>query len=210
MKVHSLFFCLWAMIPAGLAAQVQLRNLSLVSPDSAVLYIGIPNKLAVSGFKESKNITLRYADHIVVSPEKDGIFYVSVSTMGNMSIAVLQGRRKLKEISFAVRQLTDPVVVLGNWQGNSIPKDSLLLNRQLRVILPNCLINFRDEVLNFDLQIITRNQTGPVHHIKGYSIPDELLPQLLKLQSGDELLFSNIRSISAFIADRFRFSLKLQ
>lgn len=196
-------------MPAGLTAQIQLRNQLLSSPDSAVLYIGITNKLTVSGIKQPQNITLRYQG-INVSPEKDGLFHVAVITKGNMSVAVFQERQKLKEIPFSVRQVSDPVVVLGNWQGNSIPKDSLLLNRQLRVLLPDCLINYRDEVLYFDFQIITRNQAGTVHHIKGNRIPDELLPQLVKLQRGDEILFTNIRSISAFTQDGFGFSVTLQ
>lgn len=209
MKVHRLFLCLWAMLPFGLTAQLQLRNLSLVSPDSAVLYIGIPNKLAASGFKHLKKITLHYYDNIV-SPNKEGLFYVAVSTKGNIPIAIFQGHRKVKEIPFAVRKITDPIVVLGNWQGNSIPKDSLLLNRELRVILPNCLINYRDDVLYFDFQIVAANQSGTVHHIKGNRIPDELLPQLSKLRSGDELLFTNILSSFAFINNRFSFSLTTQ
>jgi GldM C-terminal domain len=209
MKTKWLGLSLLLLVPTALAAQVQLRNLSLSSPDSAVLYIGINNQLTVAGFKHLQNITLHYHDNIV-SPNKDGLFHVAVVTKGNMPIAVFQGHRKVKEISFAVRQITDPVVVLGNWQDNNIPKDSLLLNRRLRIIFPDCLIDYRDEVLYFDFQIITGNQSGTVHHIKGNRMPDELLPQLAKLQTGDKLIFTNICSSFAFIHNRFSFSLTIQ
>lgn len=209
MKTKYYSLLLLIVSPFCLLAQVQLRNLSLQTPDSAVLYMGVYNTIAISGLKHQENITVRYNDR-VVSPDKDGHFQVTVARKGTMAVAVYAGRQKVKTVSFSVRKLTDPVVVLGQWRDEVIPKDSLLHNRQLKVILPGCLMSFRDEVMHFDLQIIAGKKPGEIYHIKGNSIPDEFMPKMAKLQSGDRLLFTNIRSQTNCIGYEAQFTITLK
>jgi GldM C-terminal domain len=197
------------MLPVGLTAQVQLRNLSLNSPDSMVLYIGINNTLAVSGMGNAKNITLKYHERVVL-PDANGLFNIATFTKGETPILLFQGKRKIQAFTFAARYLSDPIVALGLCESESCTKDSILASRRLRVFLPSCLVRYRDEVLNFDFQIITAGKTGTLHHIKGSIIPDDLLPQLTDLKKGDQLLFSNIRSRAAFHNSHYSFSIVIR
>lgn len=188
----SAFATLVLILPSVLlCAQLRLLNNSLSTPDSAVLYIGINNRISINGLPTVASVSLRNGEMAVVA-DKDGFFNIATSQKGNLPVAVYVGNQKKHEVLFSVRRIPDPVVVLGRWRNAAINKDSLLGYHRLEVVLPDCLARYKDNVLSFDVQINNGGTDSPVHHVKGDSLPGELLAMVRQLQAGGQLVFSNI------------------
>lgn len=75
-KLYLIFF-----LSGQIYAQPKILNLSLKNPELNILYVGIENKLKVEGVIDIAKVRLSINDKFYY-PQKDRIFYVSISTKG--------------------------------------------------------------------------------------------------------------------------------
>ncbi|MEI6489502.1 MAG: GldM family protein [Bacteroidota bacterium] len=190
-KISYLLFFL--LVPLQFLGQVKIENYSLQKPDTNILYIGIENKIHVSGLKNISQAKIllngRYYNE-----EKDGLFYVHSSSSGPGEIQVILSSKIVTSKIFYSKRITEPIALLGNFRDTSLSKNEIVNIDILRVVMPNCILELKLPVINYQITFVSKNKDLNISNkIIGSKIPASLKVLINKLESGDKIKFENIR-----------------
>lgn len=173
-----------------LSAQINLRNLSLTIPDSALLYYGLENKIEILGtpYQASIKYTSTNSDiqvdssRIIIVPKKFGID----------TIKVYNGKLKIFQKTFLIVKLETPVIQIANSIDSFLDKDRIIKIPYVSLKVPNCLYKFRTIVYSYNLTILNKSQERIEFNMMNNEITMDALNVIQTLKHGDQLYFENI------------------
>jgi hypothetical protein len=173
--------------------QVKIENYSLQKSDTNILYIGIENKIHISGLNSFSNTKILLNGRYY-SADKSGIFYVHSSSIGTSLIQVLLNSKVIASKTFHSKRINEPIVLLGNFRDTSLSKSEIKNYNILRVLIPDCLLDVKLPVINYQIMLISKNRDLNISNkIIGSKIPAPLITLIEKLEKGDKIIFDDIR-----------------
>lgn len=178
-------------------------NLQLNNLQNNVLYLGIPNPIKVVSNSISSNDLAVYAEGAGdLKIQKSGRYrYLlspqSTTNMGKFSKLLVKDKNTGKVIqkqSFRVKRLPDPSLALniGDADGR-ISVAKLQKATGLLATTPQIPIDFRTEILSFEVYYLPKAGQAEQFGHQGASFNSKLLGILSKLQAGDQLILMNVR-----------------
>jgi hypothetical protein len=183
------------LIPTHGFAQISLKNTILKHPDSAILFVGVPNLMEISGLTNAGDIVLK-SETGTITKSNDGQYLVyENNTSKSEVLSLYKGNQKVFSKKYSIRLIPDPIARFGFINGTTATVAQLLLNTQLHIVLPGSDFKSRFYVQSFRLLIynekkvlIQANETTignelPIRHI-------ELIKQL---KPGAVLIFERIK-----------------
>ena len=184
------------LIPVHGFAQISLKNTILKHPDSAILFVGVPNLMEISGLTDADDIIIK-SETGTIKKSKDGNFIVyENNTTKPEVISLYKGNQKVYSKKYSIQLIPDPIARFGYINGPTATIAQLLLNTQLYIVFPGSDYKGRSHVQSFRLLIYnekkvlieadepTIGNALPIHHI-------ELIK---KLKPGAMLNFESIKA----------------
>lgn len=173
------------------------------------LYIGIDNavKVKVSEFDAADDLTAEITNGQVI--RKGEFFYIRVKKKGINRLQIYAnmpyGRIKVAEQSFIVRELHKPVAFVDGFSdGTVVTIEDILEMKRIRVKTDEYLIDEDIFISGFEFMLIRGKDYTASLSIDntGASFNVGILDVLKKAESGDILLFKNIKSKSSAGTER--------
>lgn len=170
----------------------------------STLYIGIDNPLSIktSEFDEEDNLIAEINDGNVI--RKGNIFYARVYKKGIVQIKIFvqkpYGKIKVAEKSFVVRELQAPMPSINKFlSGATVSVEDVKKFSDIQIKTDEYLVDELVYVADFDFIAITSTTNKVSVKIKnvGASLNNDIRNALENVQSGDLLIFNNIRTLSS-------------
>ncbi|CAN5179251.1 gliding motility protein GldM [soil metagenome] len=176
------------------------KSTAVVSPEKMnVLYIGVPNPLAISvpGVPADK-ITARISKGNING--NNGRYLANVTATGDVNVDVyaeIDGQsKKMGEMTFRVKKIPKPIPTVLEVGSSRMQKSKFLTATIIKAKLDDFVFDVPFEVSEYDYMVgmggdITINST----RVKGQAIPDDLKSYLKKLKPGQKVTvyFDNIK-----------------
>ncbi len=195
MKVILLYSAL--SLPFNLFSQIKVQNLSLQYPDSTVLYIGIDNKMKITGIKDLSNTTVEIQG-LKSEPESDGSLIIHVLVAGSFPLYVFNKSKLTYLTSYNVKEISRPKAILGVYRDSVLSVTNIVKNAKLNIYLPGCIAIFNSQVTGFEMSFISDNISHDIFYkVIGNSLSSSQLEVVKSLKSGDKIMFKKITFIGA-------------
>ncbi|MFC0774424.1 GldM family protein [Terrimonas alba] len=180
-----------------LTAYSQKTSISVMWPTSTAVYLGADNNLMciVEGvscdsgilFTDNGAITKESCNYYTFKPDKVADSKIIVSKKIGKKI------RKIGEFYLPVRNLPDPVAIVGGLYGGSITKGALNVQQGVGASPPPHLsINIKYSVKSYSVTIIKNKQLIFFKSCEGNLFNEEIYNAFKNLQKDDVVLFSSI------------------
>ena len=131
-----------------------------------VLYIGLDNELAVSGGNvgdEKVSVSINNGSLSKIAPGK----YISKPTSAGKAIVTVNSDGKTSSFEFRVKNVPDPVAMVGASKGGRMPSNQF-----------KAQVGIRAELENFVFEGVTFTVTGYVIYLTGAGFPDPQFRQV--------------------------------
>jgi hypothetical protein len=173
-------------------SQIRFQNLALTNPDTNYLYIGVDNKIQLTGLKRNSSTRVEMYD-MFYSADKDGLFHVKAVSRGTGDIHIYQNSKIVASKTYHIDRIPEPMTSFGALRDTSVSKSEILNYDQLRATMPNCFWKNKFTVVRFNIQIVSKlKELNSTNQIIGSRLPAAYKSIIAKLQSGDKLLFENV------------------
>lgn len=188
--------CFWPLL---LSAQTRIENTSLKHKDSALLYVGVPNIIKISGIENINNIELK-STRGELSPAENGKYKLFVNSVNYPdTLSIYQNGEFVTSKIFNVKLLSEPIIKLGTIPSNYATIDEIKRNNKLQVHLHNWEYKAEFKVVNFRLTI--QNHFGKIVSSDeinfGNAISADQLNVVKKLEQSSKLIFENIKVVGS-------------
>jgi hypothetical protein len=190
MSIRFLIIFLFLPFVAHISwGQITFQNLTLLNPDTNILYLGIENKIQINGIEDYSKIKLTVTGATMHSKGK-GLFIIRASTKGTVNLLVYDNMKLLVQKKYIATHYTTPTVKLGKFRDTTLSVFEILQNKQL--VSSGSLLHF--PVIKFYNSIISDNKLLYSDlRSNGPYLSDELIRILIKLKSADKIIFENIQ-----------------
>ncbi|MFI5218334.1 MAG: GldM family protein [Bacteroidia bacterium] len=181
------------LIPWTLYAQPEIKNISLTTPDSAILYTGVENKMEVSGVSDKAYLRLKSGKgEVKRNTSSPSVFNVRVSNTGSDAIEVYESSKLVLTKPFEVRALADPVPMLAHF-ADSVAVDSIVKYPTLNILLPGCYYKHEYSILYFFPKVLYgKGKVEIFYKTHGNRLNDEQTKFIKRLKRGDKIVFTEI------------------
>ncbi|MES2477893.1 MAG: GldM family protein [Bacteroidota bacterium] len=182
-------------IPIHGFAQISLKNTILKHPDSAILFVGVPNLMEISGFTNADDIVLK-SETGTITKSIDGQFIVyENNTSKSEVISVYKGNQKVYSKKYSILLIPDPIARFGHINGTTATVAQLLLNTQLHIVLPGSDFKSRFYVQSFRLLIYNEKKVliQANEATIGNELPIRHIELIKQLKPGAVLIFERIK-----------------
>lgn len=191
----------WMIIfPFSLFAQVGMKNMSLKHPDSALLYIGVPNTIEIFGLKDFRNLEIKMQQGTVpLSANRK--FTVIVNNEGADTLRLYQNKKLLSTKVFNLKHLGDIERGVGDFKKSSgfATVYQVLSNGELWCGFTSSIYIHNPQIKKFDLTICNppfKLKSCKVFKAnKGPLLTSRQIKKIKELKPGSKLFFENIKII---------------
>jgi GldM C-terminal domain len=171
-------------------AQVQLVNASLTKPDSAILFLGVENKLLLSGIKWNSSINCTsskcaidtYTGHIIAKPDLTGLD----------TLRIFDAKSKVFEKVFRIDTLPNPTMLIAGSADTFLYKEAFAGVPNIAIVYTNCLFKSKARVTEFEMTIVKKDKSIYRIYTRGYLFCEEALSKMQLLKRGDKIFFDSI------------------
>lgn len=175
--------------------QIKIQNLSLTKPDTAIIYVGIDNKIKVDGLNDNHNTTLMFSGNNIVL-DKNGYAVIRAAIVGKARMILKKEGKELFSKEYTIDLIPKAKTRFGLDEDTRMTFDNILRNNKLSLYLPNCYAKLDYDILSFKLTIYSKEKSiTQEHDIEGDKIPLHIIKFISQLQSGDKLHFKPLRVI---------------
>lgn len=193
MTLKFTYLLLFLLIPSYCLGQVKIENYSLQKPDTNLLYIGIANKIHLSGIKNASQVKILLNGRYYAA-EKNGLFYLLTSSIDSALLQVFLNAKCIASKRFYSNRIPEPIALLDNYRDTLLSKNEIANYDSIRVILPNCLLAYKLTVINYQVTIVSKNkQLNISNKIIGAKIPAKIIDLIKKLEPGDKIIFDEFK-----------------
>lgn len=143
--------------------QIQMYNSSLRDSTKKLLYIGVDNKINLSGIKDRKNIKLiSTSGKCTMDKLVENIFNIQPTTeVGDTLRVLVDDSIALMEI-YEIKRVGDPIAILANTQDIYLTKDQIKSFPFLSVVIPECYHKIDFRIISYDVYfVLYDNQVPP-------------------------------------------------
>ena len=189
MKKKFLFLVFLSINTTFLIGQtINLFNKTNNQIDSKIVYIGIENRFQVKGYESlerieaTNNVTL-VKDNLIIRP----------TSTGKLPVTFITKNGKAEIIQFQVREIPNPIVMVGENNMTFIAKSNLATNRVLSI---------KSEQINepffegYNIEYFEAELNGENFKISGNQISEQLINAIDKSKSGTKLTLSLVKIYS--------------
>ncbi|MEW6469854.1 MAG: GldM family protein [Bacteroidota bacterium] len=183
---------LLTLSPLALVSQVDIVNISLTDSTLNYLYIGVNNKVRVTGTDGDLGMTSSSGK--VVKDSASGIFYVTEHVFTIDTLKVYRNGQLILAKDFITQKVNTPRALLSGLKDSTATLVQIVPNPVLTVHIPNCEYNFSASVSSFKVSFYRK--TGALlksYEVKGNKMSGEHLVVLKQLMPGDKIKFSDIK-----------------
>lgn len=186
MRLFSTLICI--LISIGISAQIQMKNVSLVSPDSAVAYAYVSNRLEFSGIDQEKSHTLiYYGDTIIENSKNSFSFYPK--NKGVQTLQLFEEKKIIKEFQIRVETLNPLQVYLAGLRDSVVSSLELFNNPFFEVTYAPQLLAPCTSVQSCYI-IIEKVNGDSLHYSNIYSLRN--LEKRINLENGDVFIVHTV------------------
>ncbi len=179
------------------SSQITIRNMSLVKPDTNVLFKQIDNKIKVLGTSQKVRIVSQNGSGI--SSYDSNTFVIIPKTLTPDTLTLYDGQTLLLKKIFTIDTLPELSVCLGNIQGDTATISEVMANKALTAAFRGSLYYSPIRIISF-----TSLFTGPASDLLDYmiTIQGNMLSKeqeaiIKQLKKGSTIYFDNILAVSA-------------
>lgn len=170
-----------------------IKNMSLVKPDSNILFYPIDNKIQVLGTNQKTHIISKNGS--TITSYDSNTFRVTPKTLKPDTLLVYAGKELLLKKIFIVDTIPNPGIQLGYIQHDTATVQEILANKVLHAMFKGSLLNDPIQVLGFSTTFI-----GPdddmlniyIPPIEGNMLSEEQLAIIKQLKKNSKILFDDI------------------
>jgi hypothetical protein len=168
-------------------------NLSLTDSSLRILYIGVENRLQLSGVKKPEEITMTIsgagANIHQVQPVQ---FIVWASATGQSTLSVFRSGKLLRKIVFDVRVIDIPLAGLNSKRNTTLRKSQLYAAPWLNLYFEHAKLRLNQEVVSFSMKSELNGDTVIIES-KSNQLNQQQINIIRQLNSGSIIFFEDIR-----------------
>lgn len=186
----AVFCCLLCF---AATAQIKITNVSSKNPDSDHLYIGVSNRIVISGI--AGNVTLKSQYGEISSLKAPGEFsYGSLKLSDKETLIVISKGKIVATRKFRMIALPGEKAQLGGITDSFARPADIIAQRKLLVIMPGSDYNLVARIESFSMTLYSSVIEGGKKTLitAGSDIPEQAFPFIKKLQKGDRIFFEKI------------------
>lgn len=188
-----LFF--FAATPAFSSGAVEMFNLSLTDSSLNYLYMGVTNKLRVTGLENYEGLKLSLGNGTATQDTvTKNIFTVSVNKFGVNMLVLYQNETEVLKKEFTNAPVNKPFGMLAENKDTIQAVLKIYPNPVVGFYIPVCDYNFQAKVVSF--KVTFKRKTGYVlktYAVNGNKLYGEHLLVLKQLEPGDKIVISDVK-----------------
>lgn len=180
-------------VPIIMVGQVEITNASLSKPNLKLLYIGIDNKIEISGLKTMVNLNL-IASQGSAKGNEAGVFYVKASSITPDTLKLYQNNKLILTEIYEVRKIGEIVPRFGNLKDTIASVRQILRNTTLYAVIPECYIIPLFQIRSFNVTIWRAHGQIllPTESNRGPFLSPVQIRMIKELRKGDKIMFTRI------------------
>jgi len=171
----------------------EVSNLTLTDSSLRILYIGVENRLQITGVKKPDEITVTIsgagANIRKVQPSQ---FIVQASVTGQATLSVFRLGKLLKKIVFEVKIIEPAVAGLNSNRNTTIRKSQLFAAPWVNIYFEYAKLHLNYVVVSFTMKT-ELNGDSLFIEAKGNQLNQEQLNTIRQLNNGAIIFFEDIR-----------------
>jgi GldM C-terminal domain len=171
-------------------AQVQLLNTSLIKPDSAILFLGVENKLSLIGIKWNSSINCTSSKCAIDT--FTGFIIAKPHLIGLDTLRIFDAKSKVFEKVFRIDTLPNPTMLIAGSADTVLYKEAFAAVPNIAIVYANCLFKSKARVTEFEMTIVKKDTSIYRIYTRGYFFSEEALSKIELLKRGDKIVFDNI------------------
>ncbi len=173
-------------------AQVIIRNMSLVKPDSNILIQYQDNMIKVSGTNQKTHIISK--NGLTISTYDSNTFIIKPKTLKPDILMVYAGKELLLKKIFTIDTIPDPIIQLGYIMHDTATIQEIIANKLLIAMYKGSLLNDPIQVLRFSTTFIGPNKDmlNIFIPIQGNKLSMEQVAIIKQLEKNSKILFDDI------------------
>jgi GldM C-terminal domain len=180
-------------------AQIQVYNRSLTDSTLPYLYIGVDNAIEVdwNGLEPTEHAFSISNGGGSIMKLGGNKFIVRVTTVTDDCVIRISNKKRktVFEKVFKVRVIYLPEATLNGHQFDTVSKQEVLLFPVLNVIIPKSFWRHNYRIIAFEASFISNGDSIKIS-TQGNSFSKEQIAKARELNTGDEIYFDQIRSLS--------------
>lgn len=179
-------------------AQIQFKNTNLIHPDSALMYLAVPNFISIEGLVWKKDIFISSSIEGATFDENHLLHFVPQKVRTDSIMVYKKGKLIAKKV-FETKQIPDPIFYLGNLMPDknrqiACNPEKLNANPNLRVEFENCdykmkwhVNTYRISILDHEKKLILEESIG------GSVLTFNQMVQIKQLKKGSKIILDSIK-----------------
>jgi hypothetical protein len=189
-KISSLLF----FLPLLTTGQLRIINPRLFNPDSAYLYIGVPNTLKITGAGKGSSMQLKGDGVTIQKGYVENEFTVLAPSAGTSTIKIYKNGKCIHTKIYQVSRIPDPVVSLGKNTSRLLTVTEILADPSLYLVLPGCHLDARFSIISFSALFIRTGTDNVMSEASdGNRMSAGQLNVVKTLVPGDKIIFDDIK-----------------
>ncbi|MBK6818858.1 MAG: hypothetical protein IPG85_04300 [Bacteroidetes bacterium] len=151
------FLLLFSMISKS---QITIKNTSLVDSDKRIIYIGVFNKIEISGLNKNDKIIFKQSIcKIEKSNVKENEFLIFANRCGKDTLQVLNNDKIIYQQVYIIQNIEDPICLFPNALDNVASRIELISRPYLICTIPNNFLKVNFEITSFKVSSIHKEDT---------------------------------------------------
>ncbi|UPT68431.1 MAG: hypothetical protein M0D57_07295 [Sphingobacteriales bacterium JAD_PAG50586_3] len=176
-------------------AQISITNQSLTKPDVAHLYLGVTNKIVVSGV--ASQYTLTSSAGSTINKDTANQFLVSIKFNNAYDTLKIVAKGKvLYQKVFLLKRIYNVIATIGNIKTQQASKAEILLQPFLILSFNDALYKMPMRITGFTFMSKSGNTTTPELKANGPQLTPDMIDCIKSLKSGAVIYFDNIVAIA--------------
>lgn len=199
-KMIRITTALFLFIPHIVFSQVDIKNISLTTPDSAIIYadtlFGIENKIEMTGLNDKAYLRLKSGKGEITRDKLNPSVFIFNAELSGKDSAVIEVYVSYDLVftkSFQIRALADPIPMLGNFADSAATVDEIILNPVINVVLPGSYYKHSYRVIYFKAIILSSKGRVQVFDREGGNrLTKDQLKKVEVLKKGNKIELTEI------------------
>lgn len=194
MKSHYLLL-LMVWLSITMSAQENGTDAVVALPNMNVLYAGISNpvQIAVPGVTSDK-VTATITNGSI-SKSTNGWEIKPSTTTGPVTLTVLVNNKKVSEKTFRVKTIPVPHAVIAGKGNGTVSKNEVIKSGTIETELKDFLWDLKFEIKSFSF-LYSKNGSNQEISNTGNKLTEEMKSLISSLQSGQNIIFKDIKAIA--------------
>jgi hypothetical protein len=141
-------------------SQITIKNISLVDTEKRIIYIGVFNKIAISGLNKNDKIIFKQSNcKIEKSKENENEFSIIANRCGKDTLQVLNKDKIIYQVVYEIQNIADPICFFPNAIHNVASRIELISKPYLLCTIPNNFLKVDFEIKSFKVSRINKVDT---------------------------------------------------